>query len=240
MFKIGEKVKFLNEEGEAVILKFISEKTVLVKDEYGFSLEHPISQLVSAERDHSAAKKENIPAPKISEKSVSVKIPSEEKKETLPELSLAFVSSNLKQPELGDLELFFINSSNYTVLINISAKNEKEWYSLFHGEVKVSEQVPVLSFRRQNVGQVGNIVVDVLFFRSTGYALRTPISCTLKIKATRFVKNGNYTKYAELSEKALVIPIKNAPKPEANVSVAAIVRKKPKAIKKPALPQFEE
>jgi len=239
MFSVGEKVKFLNEEGEAIILKLLNKNRVLIEDANGFSLQYPIAELVSAERDHRVTEVRKPVSVEISKKEPPVKMIKEEATNVLPELSLAFASSNTKQPEIGDLELFFINSSNYTVLINISAKNGEEWYSIFHGEVKVGEQQSVLSFRRQDVGKIGNLIVDVLFFRNSGYTLRIPINCTLKLKATRFVKNGNYLSYKKQQGKLLVVPVKSVPKPNANITVTAAVGRKPRTIEKPALPQFE-
>lgn len=45
-FKIGEKVRFLSDTGEGVIVSILDGDQILVEDETGFEQEYPISQLV--------------------------------------------------------------------------------------------------------------------------------------------------------------------------------------------------
>lgn len=45
-FKVGDKVRFLNDEGEGIILSFPSAGLALVEDQTGFAYEHEISELV--------------------------------------------------------------------------------------------------------------------------------------------------------------------------------------------------
>lgn len=45
-FKVGDKVRFLNEEGTGVIIEVLSSYTVLVEDENGFDNQHKIKELV--------------------------------------------------------------------------------------------------------------------------------------------------------------------------------------------------
>ncbi len=45
-FKIGDKVRFLNDEGEGIIIRFPKEDIALVEDSSGFAYEHEVSELV--------------------------------------------------------------------------------------------------------------------------------------------------------------------------------------------------
>ena len=45
-FSIGDRVRFLNDEGEGVIVSFLPENKALVEDSTGFSYEHDIKELV--------------------------------------------------------------------------------------------------------------------------------------------------------------------------------------------------
>ena len=45
-FKLGDKVKFLNEKGEGIIAKILSTKIVSVSIEEGFDIPFPVNQLV--------------------------------------------------------------------------------------------------------------------------------------------------------------------------------------------------
>lgn len=239
MLKVGEKVRYLDDVGDATIVSFKDAKTAIVEDEYGLRHPHPIDKLVSAERDHQPKKKTIIkpvvvqPKPKVQATS------KEEKSFSLPELSLAFVSSNAARPEIGDLEALFCNRTSYTVFVNVSAKENEEWFSVFHGEVKSGENKSVQSLRRQDVGLMSNLKVDVVFFRNTGYEYRSSVSCSVKIKATRFVKSGNYLKYKSFSGPAIVIPIEQEKTIAPSASVSSLKRNIPSK-KRPSLPVFEE
>lgn len=45
-FKVGDKVRFLNDEGEGIILSFPSPNIALVEDSTGFAYEHELRELV--------------------------------------------------------------------------------------------------------------------------------------------------------------------------------------------------
>jgi hypothetical protein len=45
-FKVGDRVRFLNDEGEGIILSFSSPNIALVEDSTGFAYEHEVRELV--------------------------------------------------------------------------------------------------------------------------------------------------------------------------------------------------
>ncbi|MBI2257759.1 MAG: Smr/MutS family protein [Flavobacteriia bacterium] len=45
-FTVGEKVSFLNQKGNAVILNILSSKEVWIRDEDGFEMKYPVNELV--------------------------------------------------------------------------------------------------------------------------------------------------------------------------------------------------
>ena len=237
MFKVGEKVRFLDDVGEATIIKFVDLKTALVEDEWGLKYPHPISKLVSAEREHVVEKQKVIAPQVVQSKSVPKPIVIGPKVDSLPELALVFVSTKNEKPETGDLDLLLVNNSNYHLLVNIAAKENEEWFSLFHGEVLPNSDQVVQELRRQDVGSVGNLNVDVVFFGTTGYVNRKPISSSLKIKATRFVKTGNYLLYEGIENPAVSIPIENE---KVVVAPASAPPRRFKEFQKSELPTLEE
>ncbi|MFC2176268.1 DUF2027 domain-containing protein [Bacteroidota bacterium] len=239
MLRIGEKVKYLNDVGEATILAFLNAKMALVEDEYGLQHQHPINQLVPATRDRLPTKNTPPKAKTIVNQPVKKAATVIQSKKPLPELSLAFVSATNK-PETSDLDFLFANNTTYNVMVNVAIKEHGEWYSLFHGEVKAKEIKAIQTLRRQDLGTVSNLNVDLLFFKSVGYEPRTPISTNIKIKATRFVKSGNYIEYEKLNKPAIVIPIEQEKATFKTAIAAETSLKKAKSIAKSSLPIFEE
>lgn len=239
MLEVGEKVRYLDDVGEATIVDFIDAKTALVEDEWGLRHPHPISKLVPAERDH-VPSVPKVVLPKIEKPNTVAKPVSKTITKTqLPKLALVFESSNKNKPESGDLELLFANNTNYHLLVNVGAKVDDEWFSLFHGEVAPNAFELIQSLRRQDVGTVGNLNIEVLFFGKAGYERKQIISSSPKIKATRFVKTGNYLAFEGIENPAIVVPITNE-----EVVKPPVIRPKAnqtsKTKFKSSLPVFEE
>ena len=239
MFKIGERVRYLDDVGEATIVSFIDDRNVMVEDEWGLKHSHPVNKLVPADRDHIPEPTRSQPVPIPQPIAKSKPIESKRKSAALPDLALAFISTSSTKPETGDLDLIFSNSTNYHVLVNIAAKEGEEWYSIYHGEVLPKADGEIQSLRRQDIGTVSNLQVDVIFFGTAGYELKSPVNTRVKIKATRFVKPGNYQLYDGIENPAIVIPIQN--EPIAKVHLPTPVKRQVSSNKtKPSLPVFEE
>lgn len=238
MFRIGEKVRYLDEVGEATIVQLVDGKTAMVEDEYGLRHPYPLSKLVPAERDHNP--QEAAPKPIIQEKPKPQPKPVSKpaNSASLPEVSLVFASTNTTKPEAGDIDLLFVNSGKYHVLVNVAAKEGEEWFSLFSGEVPPKSDQLVQSLRRQDIGTVSNLKVHVIFFGKTGYEAREPIACLAKVKVTRFVKPGNYTLYEGIENPSICLPIEN----EKLVTAPAFpkIHSSAKTVQKPSLPTLEE
>ena len=239
MLEVGEKVRYLDDVGEAKIIKFIDAKMALVEDEWGLRHSHPIAKLVSAERHHVPEKPKVVVLEKFEARPVSKPIAKGPKAVQLPELALVFATTKPSKPETGDLDLLFVSNSKYHLLVNVAAKENDEWFSLFSGEIVPDSEELVQSLRRQDVGSVGNLRVDVLFFGKTGYENRKPISCALKIKATRFVKAGNYLSYLGLENPAIAVPVENE-KAVVSPSFKTGRESTIKQVQKPSLPTLEE
>lgn len=239
MFEVGEKVRYLDDVGEATIVRVVDSKTAIVEDEYGLTHPHPISKLVSAERDHVPSKpvpKPIVPKLEPPKPQIAVK---PALSQALPELAIVFASTNHSKPELGDLDLLLCNSSNYHLLANVAAKENEEWFSLYHGEINPKSDQLIQSLRRQDIGSVSNLKVELIFFAKAGYEPRVAISCTVKVKATRFVKSGNYLKYDGVENPAIVFPIENerviAPTPSSSPTKRSFTH-----VQRPTLPTMEE
>jgi hypothetical protein len=205
---VGDKVRYLDDVGEATIIKILDAKTALVQDDFGLTHPHPLKQLVPADRDRVAEQKQVPPQP-------GPKTSSAESKPTaksvgsimLPELCLAFVSTNAQKPETGDLDLILVNNSSYHLLVIVSTKLNDEWFRLFHGEIAPGSESLIQALRRQDVGSVSNMNVDVIFFGTSGFEWRKPLSATLRIKPTKFVKPGNYQRFEGIENPAISIAL---------------------------------
>lgn len=238
MLRVGEKVRYLDEVGEATIIELVDAKTAIVEDEYGLQHPYPISKLVPAERDHEPTRTKPVTPVQAEPKPQPTIRPTASKRNPLPELAILFVSTEPKRPDHGDLDVIFVNATGSHLLAAVSAKEGDEWFSIFSGEVSPGAEQHVQTLRRQDIGSLSNLQTDILFFGRTGFEHRKPVSCLTKIKVTRFVKPGNYQLYEGVENPAICYPIENETLPS-----PAIFPKVPTSVRnvtKPSLPTIEE
>lgn len=241
MFKIGDRVRFLNHVGEAQVTRIINTTRVEVVDEHGLAQEYPVKELVPSGRDRSteAVKPEPVPA------SVEVArkpIPQLDiKTEPLSEIALIFLSEDPHEPERGDLELYLANHSQHHLLFNVAAKEDGGLFSLCHGEVRRGEMKHLRAIRRQDVDIFAQTMVDCIFFDDAEYQPREAFSARLKIKVTRFVKRENYRHVQSLGGHALVVTVEQ---PAPVVGQAALTVRTsvgvPRRSVQTSLPKFED
>lgn len=236
----GDKVRYLDDVGEATIIKILDAKTALVKDDFGLIHPHPLKQLVPADRDRVAGDAQVIPK-QVSNTTVTETRRSEPKPvpSSLPELCLAFVSTDAAKPETGDLDLIFVNNSFYHLLVIVSTKLNDEWFCLFHGEIAPISESLIQALRRQDVSSVSNMNVDVIFFGTTGFEWRKPLSATMKIKPTKFVKSGNYQRFEGIENPAISMTLEHETS-SSTTSAVPTPRKTFKNVVRPSLNMLEE
>jgi hypothetical protein len=54
-FKAGDRVRFLDDVGEGVVIKVVDENTILIEDDTGFQYDYPSRQLLLVENRHTEA-----------------------------------------------------------------------------------------------------------------------------------------------------------------------------------------
>jgi hypothetical protein len=206
--RVGEKVRFLNEVGEATVLRILPNGIVEVEDEYGLVTSHAARELISIEKSAEPETPIAPQPPRPEPKRPETAPPSIQRtSEPLPEIALIFAAEGNAAPEASDLELFFHNGTEYHMLVNVAAKEERGLFSLFSGEVRAGETQAMRPIRRQDVDIFGLTMVDCIFFKEADYVHREAFSATLKLKSTRFVKAGSYQLVSEIGSMAIVVPI---------------------------------
>lgn len=222
MWRVGERVRFLDEEGEATVIRVLSDGSVEVEDEYGLQSVHRPKELVPVgigPKDSSELKA--APAPDVpASDPISVR-PQVVASEPLPELALIFMSDRPERPEAGDIELYFHNGSEFHMLVNVSARDGQGFCSLFSGEVRQGTIEHLRPVRRQDVDIFSQIAVDCIFFRESEYAHREAFSTIVRMKPTRFVRPGSYGEVSGLEGMGMVVPVERAA-PPVNVSSGAL------------------
>lgn len=208
----GDRVRFLDHVGEAVIIRVLPGGRAVVEDEFGIEAEYELRELVPIARKAETPSVEkpahiSVPKPLPAKQPESRAV---EKEPDLPELALVF----RLEEATGDMELHFRNGSAHHVLLHVGAKEDAGLFSVFRGEVREGEMRYLRSFRRQDVDIFGLTAVDCIFFRESDYQHREAFSALLKLKSTRFVKDGSFVRSPALGGMVLVVTVER-PKPQA-------------------------
>jgi hypothetical protein len=197
-FHKGDKVRFLNETGEGVVTKIMSNETVMVEIEGGFEYPYPTNQLVHADP-------EKVTPNKVQAKSVNEEtgneIFSEENsvQESLMNnryadgIYLAFIPKHQQFPSAGEIELVFYNHSDYDIFYTISLKDGRDWTCIQSGALGPRRHVKVDTLTPQAIDEWGTVKTDLLFFSDDYYEHRAPVSDQLKLKGVKFFKDSTYT-----------------------------------------------
>ncbi len=145
-FKVGDKVRFLNEVGEGKIVSIVNEGRVVVENEDGFDVEYLVSDLVptSSGQDYKLDGIEYV-------ESVNEKINAETKEEQLREFTRKFnhlekpVDSDIHEIDLhieelidshrglSNAQILSIQMTNFTRSLNVAMRAKARKLIVIHG-----------------------------------------------------------------------------------------------------------
>ena len=210
-FRKGDRVKFLNDVGQGVIVRFQNENIALILNEDGFEVPVLISELLKVEGDYSfndnvkENSDSNTETPKQQNNIVEDDDDLEEdglNTDNKANVFFALVPKNQKDILNCDLDVYLINDSNFRVMYSIS-KKENEFQSLFaYGNLEDNTKVILESIKREDLNSFEEISFQLLFFRKGNYYLLDPINITWNVKPARFFKQNTFTENDFFHEKA--------------------------------------
>lgn len=169
-FKIGDKVRFLNETGEGTIVRFKDKLTAWVELEDGMEIPYPIKQLVPFDTELVFKKGES---------EVLGDVPDDE------ESSIKKGSQNLYLIVEPDHELpilqsifsiYLLNTSKFHLLYNYSIKDSEYFQSVKSGELGPSQKILLKKINKTQWKEYSYHKIDALFFSNTHYRAQIPIA----------------------------------------------------------------
>jgi hypothetical protein len=210
-FNIGDKVRFLNDVGGGTIVKFIDNETVAVLNEDDFEIPVLIKELIPVSVG-------DYNAPKLTQDDLAYENISKKQKDTEPEVEpeekesdaistfLAFVPENQKRLTDSDLELYFINDSNYYVYYNVMIK-----FGAFHvshpGKLEPNSKIALKTFKKELFRDMDSLVVQSLFYKNKPHEVKPVISKEIKLNPIKFFKQSSFSENDFFYENAFIINI---------------------------------
>lgn len=207
-FKIGDKVKFLNEKGEGVVTKIINKTTVGVTIEDGFEIPYPVSGLVSAEKKAAEpaalpeSKSGNEREPEIMHTSLH-----SETKEEEEGIYLGFSPENATNVSGSDINVWLINHTAYHIVFTYSIWNNG-YYQLFEtGTISGFNAELVQTIRRKELNDHRNFKIDALFYKKKEYEHQHPVSNVIKLKPIKLYKENAFKENGFIQDRALIFDV---------------------------------
>lgn len=204
-FKIGDKVKFLNEKGEGVINKIINKTTVGVIIEDGFEIPFAISELLII-RDETKvqAKTTFVEEPVMVYEARSKNISENKENEGI---YLAFSPERSNDIPHSDFNVWLINHTGYQILFSYSISSADGFKTIETGHIQPFENVLIETIDRKLLSESSNFKIDILFFNEKEHEYQLPVSELIKLKPIKLYKENAFSENAFITEKALIINV---------------------------------
>lgn len=211
-FKVGDKVKFLNETGGGVVSRIVSGSLVYVATEDGFELPTSTGDIIRMETETKAEKMFsedfNVDLNKTIEErshepiagaSARVRSGAEES----PGFFLAFIPSDQQWFITGNLEVSLINHTRQDIVYNLLLlDDEGQYFSFDYGSVEAGSSVEIENIDREGLpGWTDGIVQILVHSEEKAYM---PLQTSFHIKANKFSSEGSYQESGLINKKAII------------------------------------
>lgn len=199
-FKIGDKVKFLNEKGEGVITKIISSSMVGVTDEHGFEIPTATNNLIFKEDNNNKIDEDEDFF--YNESNIS-KLNISSLKKSTKGVYIAFVPHDQKWLITGDVDIYIINNTNNDILYNIFHKLDNGLYrGIDYGSIAGDSKILIATNNRDELNQWLKGVIQIFFHATECDEVPIPLHIPYKIKSIKLLKEDNYINNVFFNEKA--------------------------------------
>ncbi len=212
-FKIGDKVKFIDEMGGGVVTGVVDSKLVKVKSDDGFEMPVLTKDLILDFR--SKPVEENI-------RPNYVQVPSKpepEEPEFISEINpwgnvqeekgvyFAFEPHEQQWLLTGDLDVVLINNTSYELLYSLFLKRDGEIEGVDFSSVPPNSKIVIETIGREEIDNWSSGYLQVLFHTDSPKNVYLPVHSIIDIKINRFFKEGSYRSNTILNGRAIIVTI---------------------------------
>ena len=215
-FKIGDKVKFLNETGGGVVTAIVDNKLVKIETEDGFEMPVLSKDLIPDYREKEAeeirfsyesgqkkemAKAEEIPEPE--ETNVSDINPWGQTREE-EGFYLLFEPHEQQWVLTGDMDVLLVNHTPFDILYNLFLEHNDNLEGVDYGSVPPESKTVLATITRDEIERWTRGIIQILIHETNPEKVFFPIHSVIDIRANRFFKEGSYQSNTLINGKAIV------------------------------------
>jgi len=215
-FKIGDKVKFLNEMGGGVVTSIVDSKLVKVETDEGFEMPVLSKDLIPDYRGQEAEKtdsifmspqqkeaSENVEAPEVEENSVSNINPWGQTKEEKG-FYLLFEPHDQQWILTGDMDILMVNHTPFDILYNLFLEHNEELKGIDYGSLPSESKIVLATITRDEIDHWIRGIIQIMIHETDPGEVFFPIHSVIDIRANRFFKEGSYQPNTLTNGKAII------------------------------------
>ncbi len=212
MIKVGDKVKFLNDVGGGVVTRFMNKNMVMVENYDGFEIPYPISQLLDTGAPELNVVFEKQPGPSPVKEEPRETAVEEVSGEIIngkgsPDFYFCFVPANPANPLAGEINLFLVNDSNFTLLYRyVHIKNEG-FETVKQGTVQSNSRISLESIVQADLSELPGYGFQLLYFQKKENVWFEPIVKRFKVNPVKFYKASGFYPNGLFKKNAMVFQI---------------------------------
>ena len=212
MIKIGDKVKFLSDVGGGVVTRFLNKNMVMVENYDGFEIPYPIVQLLNtSDPELNIGSEKMVRSPVQQQVTATLKV--EETKGVIikgkesPDFYFCIVPTDSTNPIGGEIDLFLVNDSNFTVLFNYSHFKNGVNKSVKNGTVQPNSKVELESLLQNDLSELPEFGFQLLFFQKEENDWHEPVVKRFKVNPVKFYKESSFFPNQFFRTNALILQI---------------------------------
>ncbi len=212
-FKIGDKIKFIDEVGGGVVTGIIDTRLVKVKTDDGFEMPVMTANLMPDFRampvDESATK--TVPPAMLPRE--------EEEPEFISDINpwgkvkeengvyLAFEPHEQQWVLTGDMDIILLNNTPYELLYNLFLERDDKIEGVDFNSVPANSKIVIETIGRDEVDQWKSGYIQLLFHSDKPDKVYLPVHSVIDIKTGRFFKEGSYHANTLMNGKAIIVTV---------------------------------
>lgn len=217
-FKVGDKVKFLNEKGGGIVSKIISNSMVNVAISEGFDVPVMVNELLLVSNENAAARffdDQKDSSPKNYTKPPEEKVeaePSQNRPYDLPAgIHIAFVPLDQRMMIAGDVEIFLVNNTAFDVIYTLFLKDDDGFIGNDYGSIAAYSKTNIQLADRDQLDYYTNGMMQILYFNDFVEKIMDPVSAEFKFKPVKLLKEDNYIVNTVFNKRAFIYKISEPP-----------------------------
>jgi hypothetical protein len=211
MVKVGDKVRFLNAVGGGTVTKIFNNKMVAIENHDGFEIPTLITELVVIESSYDnystdkSVKESKIAEPEKKPDPISIIIPGKDS----PDFYLAFVPQDEINPVGGEIEVWLVNDSNYSLLYNYSHFLQNKYKNVRSGQLGSNSSFQLESFVQFDLAEFPEFVFQIIYFAEESNELYQPVIRKIKVNPVKFYREKTFGSNSFFKKNAYLIAITN-------------------------------